>query len=133
MKKSVVNTELSLDFVKMLPPCKLAGDSLEQKTAWLKPFLVLRQTCITHRQHDSTAQLAAWPRNPGNEQQVRGLDPAVITRRSLEQTPDRSFDLESDLGAAFYPSMLQSFASKKSVPWLSLTTGPKCNFTENYS
>lgn len=89
---------------------------------------MLRQTCITHGQHQSAAQLAAQPRNPGKEQQVEGLDPTVITR-SLEQTPDRSFDLESNLGVEFYPSMLLSFASKKSLPWFSLTTDSKYNFT----
>lgn len=91
--------------------------------------MVLRQTCITHGQHQSTAQLAAQPRNPGKEQQVKGLDPTVITRRSLEQTPDHSFDLESNLGVEFYPFMLLSFASKKSLPWFSLTTDAKYNFT----
>lgn len=69
----------------------------------------------------------SWLRNLGKEQQVRGLDSAVITR-SLERIPDHSFDLESDLGAEIYSSMLQIPAFKISLPWLTLTTGPKLFF-----
>lgn len=100
----------------MLPQSKLAGDSLEQKTAWLEPFSVLRQTCYHPRTTPVDSPIRSMAEESWEGATGRGLDPAVITRRSLEQTPDRSFDLESGLGVSFYPFTLQSFASKKSLP-----------------